>query len=447
MRKVICLAVVALCFVMCLAGCDEANGKSRFEFSYETVKSRIEIGETVEIVVTATNRGHSFRHFGPNHDLFGPATLRYASESVDYNMPAPPFANTDDATEQVFKRGETVRRTYYFNSDDTSPEGLYDLTLSFAGETVHFENIIMVSAPLSEEELAARAVADTAVLEQYPISNFNGYAVEVDKMSGGRGFSVRYTLTIGGYRTHEKYTVRLDASLNVMEVSGEYGQYAKYLPNATADKIKAAEDALRGVLENEGFDEHSGFYLKIDEQGYLCLGTEVIVSVDSIFTDHEHLFFTERICEATELNAGGAENFNFSLTWGCYGISSYDSITGKLVKTTDATRPKDYITTYKLTADERARIYELICELDVTSYPDNYNPHGDGLASSPPMTLILNVTDGTVYKKIRAVDIAASYRSDDPKGQKFLSTCREIVDILTETEEWKALPDYEFYYD
>ncbi len=30
-------------------------------------------------------------------------------------------------------------------------------------------------------------------------------------------------------------------------------------------------------------------------------------------------------------------DFSFSLTWGCYGISSYDSRTGKLVKTTDAT--------------------------------------------------------------------------------------------------------------
>ncbi len=446
MRKIICLSVAILCFVMCFAGCGETDGKSRFEFSYETVKSRVEIGETVEIVVTATNRGHSLRHFGPNHDLFGPATLSYASESVDYNMPALPFANTDDATEQVFKRGETVQRTYYFNSDDTSPEGIYDLTLSFAGETVYFENIIMVSAPLSEAELAARAVADAAVLEQYPISGLNNYRVDVNERSDGRGFSVRYTLTIGGYRTHENYTVRLDASLNVTEVSGEYGQYAKYLPNATADKIKAAEDALRGVLENEGFDEHSGFYLSIDEYGYLQLGAEVIVNFSG-GDDHEHLFFYEPICSSVGLNEGGIENFSFSLVWGCYGISSYTADTGKLVKTTDATRPKDYITTYKLTADERARIYELIRELDVASYPDNYNPHGDGLASSPPMTLILSVTDGTVYKKIKAVDIAASYRSDDPKGQRFLSTCREIVDILTETEEWKALPDYEFYYD
>ena len=33
------------------------------------------------------------------------------------------------------------------------------------------------------------------------------------------------------------------------------------------------------------------------------------------------------------------------------------------------------------------------------------------------------------------------------KGQAFLSACEEIKDILTETDEWQALPDYEYYYD
>ncbi len=138
------------------------------------------------------------------------------------------------------------------------------------------------------------------------------------------------------------------------------------------------------------------------------------------------------------------ENFNFSLVWGTNGQSSYDSRTGKLVKTKNATHPQDYVTEYKLSAEEKARIYELMRELDVTSYPDTYDPN-EGWESSPPMTLILTVR-GTWYKKISAANICMTYGSDDPKGQRFLSTCREIVDILTETEEWKALPDYEFFY-
>ncbi|HHX73148.1 MAG TPA: hypothetical protein GX701_09545 [Clostridiales bacterium] len=39
---------------------------------------------------------------------------------------------------------------------------------------------------------------------------------------------------------------------------------------------------------------------------------------------------------------------------------------------------------------------------------------------------------------------------DEPvgkKAKKFLSACLQIADILTSTEEWIALPEYEFLYE
>ena len=48
---------------------------------------------------------------------------------------------------------------------------------------------------------------------------------------------------------------------------------------------------------------------------------------------------------------GSFESFSFSLVWNCYGVSSYDSETGRLIKTTDATNPEDYITHCELTED------------------------------------------------------------------------------------------------
>jgi len=146
------------------------------------------------------------------------------------------------------------------------------------------------------------------------------------------------------------------------------------------------------------------------------------------------------------VNTDVPDNLSFSLTWNTYGISSYDSATGKLVKTTDATNPEDYITTLQLDGTQLFEIWELLWELDIETYPDEYNPHG-GLASSPSMTLILTLREGDKVKTVRAEDIALSYESDDPKGQKFLDTCKAIRDILTATEEWKALPEYEFFYD
>ena len=146
------------------------------------------------------------------------------------------------------------------------------------------------------------------------------------------------------------------------------------------------------------------------------------------------------------VNIDVPDNLSFFLTWNTYGISSYDSATGKLVKTTDATNPEDYVTTLQLDGTQLFEIWELLWELDIETYPDEYNPHG-GLASSPSMTLILTLREGDKVKTVRAEDIALSYESDDPKGQKFLDTCKAIRDILTATEEWKALPEYEFFYD
>lgn len=143
----------------------------------------------------------------------------------------------------------------------------------------------------------------------------------------------------------------------------------------------------------------------------------------------------------------GTDGFAFSLTWGCYGVSSYDSETGRLVKTTDASYPEDYVTTYWLTGEQKREIYDLIWNLHITAYPDTYNPHAGGLASDPSMTLILSVNTGDIQKTVTAADIAISYQSDNRKGQAFLDVCKAIEDILTATEEWKALPEYEVFYE
>lgn len=147
--------------------------------------------------------------------------------------------------------------------------------------------------------------------------------------------------------------------------------------------------------------------------------------------------------------AGTADplSFSFSLTWNVFGTSSYDSVTGRLVKTTDATRPEDYVTTYRLTDEETARISELIRGLDIDRYPDVYDPQAGKLGSDPSMTLILSVRTGETEKTVTAKDIALTYESDDSDGQRFLDVCRKIIEILTGTEAWQSLPEYEFFYD
>ena len=139
-------------------------------------------------------------------------------------------------------------------------------------------------------------------------------------------------------------------------------------------------------------------------------------------------------------------SYSFSLTWGTYGYSSYDSVSKKLIKSKDATNPDDYTTKLELNMQQYSEIWRLISDLDIESYPDKYNPHGNGV-STPYMTLILSVKSDDIDKTVTVEETMLSYDANNKKGQKFLDVCKGIEEILTETNEWKSLPEYEFLYD
>ena len=137
--------------------------------------------------------------------------------------------------------------------------------------------------------------------------------------------------------------------------------------------------------------------------------------------------------------------FDFSLTWGTFGISSYDSTTGCLIKTDDAPNVEDFTTTYFLTPQEKLTVYKTVRELNMTSYPEEYNPT-EGIGSNPYQKLILSANIDGISKTIMANEVALGDATSE-KGQKFMDACDAIEDILENTEEWKALPDYPYLYD
>ena len=145
---------------------------------------------------------------------------------------------------------------------------------------------------------------------------------------------------------------------------------------------------------------------------------------------------------------GSIERFSFSLEWGGHG-ESYDSSSGILKKETGPVEhnPGDYIAVYLLTEEQKQQIYEQLTDLDVTGYPNLYDPQMGKQTSFPGMTLILSVRTDSVQKTITARDIAILWSSEDAKGQAFLSACKTIIDLLEQTEEWKALPEYDFFLD
>ena len=137
------------------------------------------------------------------------------------------------------------------------------------------------------------------------------------------------------------------------------------------------------------------------------------------------------------------EPFSFSFTWGVYGISSYDSETGTLIKTRDVSNPEEYTATHVLSAWEKDYIFRLLMTLDAGSYPDEYDP-GIGM-SIPCRNIVITVRIGELEKTIRASGIAIYGNSPYEEGQKFLDTCDAISRILTSTDEWISLPDFAPY--
>ena len=141
-----------------------------------------------------------------------------------------------------------------------------------------------------------------------------------------------------------------------------------------------------------------------------------------------------------------AVEFSFSLTWGIFGHSSYDSKTGRLVKTDAVGNKEDYETTHFLTAHEKATIFKIIEDLYIYGYPDEYNPTA-GIGSDPYQTLILSVNREPDYrpKTVTASEVALD-EATSPEGKRFMDACKKIADILENTDEWKALPNYPYLY-
>ena len=140
------------------------------------------------------------------------------------------------------------------------------------------------------------------------------------------------------------------------------------------------------------------------------------------------------------------DDFSFSLVWGVYGTSSYDSRTGKLVKTTDATNPEDYVTYLRLSDEMLDYFYRLLRDLDVEDYPDEYDPDPHTMCT-PSSALTVTVRAGGKTKTVKVGDMAASRISLIGKSKRYVETCTDIRDLLMESDEWTALPEYEFFYD
>ena len=247
---------------------------------------------------------------------------------------------------------------------------------------------------------------------------------------------------VSGYCGNTQTTIYFDDGKSHTFMSGNSVTMTDILVNLKYDKNKVCKCLPEYKVDTE-FGTGYGINLT---QGYArCDKGQAELTQEQIDKLKGIILWAKEEAGATAVSTN-YPNYSFSLTWNTYGISSYDSKTGTLIKTNDASNPKDYTTNLKLTEQQYSAIWKLIKGLDIESYPDEYNPHGNGV-STPYMTLILSVKADGIDKTITVKETMLSYEANNKKGQKFLDTCKGIRDILTATEEWKALPEYEFFYD
>ena len=247
---------------------------------------------------------------------------------------------------------------------------------------------------------------------------------------------------VTGYCGNTQTTIYFDNGKSHTFMSGNSVTMTDILVNLKYDKNKLCKCLPEYKVDTEF---GTGYGINLTEGYARCDKGQAELTREQIDKLKEIILWAKEEAGAASVSTN-YPNFSFSLTWNTYGISSYDSKTGTLIKTSDATNPKEYTTNLKLTEQQYSAVWKLIKGLDIESYPDEYNPHGNG-ASTPYMTLILSVKADRIDKTITVKETMLSYEADNKKGQKFLDTCKGIRDILTATEEWKALPEYEFFYD
>ena len=141
------------------------------------------------------------------------------------------------------------------------------------------------------------------------------------------------------------------------------------------------------------------------------------------------------------------QGFGFAIGWGIYSDSTYDSRTGKLVKSGIQPDIADYTTTLVLSGEQLAAVKEILDRLDLASYPAVFTPYDDVAGtememSIPYETIKIVMYDGekTLYACCDNICLGGSNVYSE-KTKAFLNAAREITRMITAAPEWQSLPE------
>ena len=140
------------------------------------------------------------------------------------------------------------------------------------------------------------------------------------------------------------------------------------------------------------------------------------------------------------------EDFYFVLTWGVQKDSSYDSRTGTLIKAKYVIerQPEEYITTYQY--PNINEVYEMAKSINVYSYADDYYPYeGSSIRTTPSVDYVFEINDKIITSEDCPI-LSGIPNGVTKRGKQYLTLILTIKNTLTNSDEWKALPDPEVLY-
>ncbi|MBQ8407312.1 MAG: hypothetical protein IJY39_00460 [Clostridia bacterium] len=162
----------------------------------------------------------------------------------------------------------------------------------------------------SDAEFAILEASDKIFTETYGFKDLSLFYVNISEWKDQNRYTVSYHLTFNGIRTDEYYCIELDKNKDMIKTDAYgKGEFSKYIGDKTfMNALSAAKKSIE--IQTASNNKPNHFYFT-EQDGYLC--PEIIVDIDSpeyqtdengysyggCGIDHEHIFFSEKICPLT----------------------------------------------------------------------------------------------------------------------------------------------------
>lgn len=156
------VSMVLVCVVVsgcAMSGPSAKEAERSIEVNYQLEKEIYQRGESLRITITVKNTGCEIPYVGSEEDQFVPIKLsadEYEISSIDTDM------GTCDATNRVFRYGETMSDTYVVDIPYNAVCGVYDVQFRIFGVDVLLDRVVAIEGefaagftPQNPEDLLA----------------------------------------------------------------------------------------------------------------------------------------------------------------------------------------------------------------------------------------------------------------------------------------------------